>query len=262
MTTPILSIRYTDIVLHDSQIDVLRAAIAGFAKNNIADSLAKKGLHHNLFHNHQDDGTLIERAPLVLYHISGAEHQPKCFSITGIADGAKAVEILAAALPATATIQGRQLSFQNSEKTWQHHPFQLLDGLAFYGLYHWVGFTNENYQWWLENPLLTDRIARGEKLIADHLANLLKNIGSPIDRKDIKVFFETINATERSEIAVQQGQYKRTELCMSLSFMCNLQLPTGLGIGAYTAKGYGQIRKLDISPERQKTLALLAKKVL
>lgn len=260
--TTIFTIRFTEICIADTQIDTLRAWVAGYAKQQVAELLAKKRMHHNLFHNHDDDGRLIERAPLVLYHITGSNNQPKCFTITGIGDGAKALELLTTALPDMVTIKGISYSFRNTEKTYQQHAFQILDTLELYGLYNWIGFTNENYHWWLEHPLLTDRITRAEKFIADHLYNLMLALGVTMEREKIKILFESINKIERNEIPVDRGSYMRTELCMSISFMSNISLPTGLGIGAYTAKGFGQIRKLDASPERQTTLARMAKIVL
>lgn len=187
-----------------------------------------------LFHNHNADGFYYVY-PLVQYRrING------CAAVIGINQGGEALLRLLQK-------EGGELSLQLGNRTAKVEAVTIRteqvqvvcekESAYTYSISRWLPLNRENYQKYLREEALIERICMLEKILAGNILSFAKGVG---------IFFETPVECRILQLeSTGLDKYKEVEL-MSFSavFQCNVRLPELIGLGKAVSMNHGLINHI------------------
>ncbi|MEE9374633.1 MAG: CRISPR-associated endonuclease Cas6 [Saprospiraceae bacterium] len=177
------------------------------------------------FHNHAPDGSRQEIAyPLIHYRSKRGKAEIYAF--------ADAIPIVEQWL-AKADYQSWMSYGQVKDKKEESQQISILKTPKYYRLMDWLALNTDNYQRWLKNVLLKDRVTILEEALTGHLRRLAQAFIKQDDWSQIKA--ELIMITKTKEVKA----YHHNDLAFNILFRANVDLPTSLAIGRSVSLGYG-----------------------
>ncbi len=226
-----------DIPIYPRQLKNFRGSVIE-AVLKLKNRFSEAGIDTELFHNRWEEKDFEQkhyRYPLVQYHINGRKA-----SITGISEGAEALQLLLEYRPAKLKFDNTEHEFNLFNKESQEIDNILLDEAVAYRIYKWLPLNPENFKIWNSNKRLSDKIVLLEKCLFGHIKSYLQVYSKEIPDKKIEVYLRNIG----KESLVMLHKHKR--LAFDLSFYSNINLPQFIGLGQSPAHGFGKIRKFDM----------------
>ena len=213
-----LVVRFTDVVMHPSEIPKLR----GYFINKFPDT--------HLFHNHLPDSGFVYKNPCIQYRIINSH--PALIGINEGIDVMKRVffEVDTLKIGAnTIYIHEREISIVESDfgqsEEFHNYSFQS----------PWMALNQENYQEYLSlNPV--DQNRKLKTILKGNLKTLSKGFNYWIpefDKIDIDGWFRPLEVNFHN----QKMQ------CFKGEFTTNFIIPEYLGLGKQSARGFGVVQK-------------------
>jgi len=185
-----------------------------------------------LLHNHTPEGGEYHRYPLVQYRALAGRG-----ALLGIGDGAHA---LLRVLPLLQAELGRA--------TLQMEEAAIQEGHYGYALYRWLALNPANYHEWKQTTSLAAHVQQLERILTGQLLGCLKTLEiEPLPK--IVVEIQHLDELGHFEIPTDKGTV--SHLAFGVKFGCNVLLPAQLGIGKFSAKGYGILQAVGVSPKPQ-----------
>ena len=187
---------------------------------------------HDVLHNHKPEGGEIYRYPLVQYHVHG---------FCGINEGAHILLQLLPLLEAETS-----LHFQSKQ-----HEVRLEESYKSFELKRWQPFNSENYTHWNAMKGLIERVQFLESILVGNLLGFSKAVGFEIPNKSLQV--RIIGNLE--DLGFQRFSTLNAELhrkTFHVQFETNLHIPTGIGLGRGSSKGFGQVGLVEIREQISK----------
>ena len=217
-----LSVQF-DQRLRPSELPYFRSAV-----------IEKTQRENDLFHNHRSSTAVIYRYPLIQYKLFQGRAGIVCLE-----DGTDAIHQLFRAQDLDLRI-GRQIrNFRVQDMHLTHHDLRLTERPNRYYLRDYLPFNSQNFQRW--TALAGDTHGQLDLLTGTLRGNLLalaKGIGWWIDGR--------VEVRPLHLYRVRTQPYKgQPMLCFDLSFMTNVVLPVGVGLGKGVSVGFGVLENLN-----------------
>ena len=224
-TLPLTTITFPEIALRTRDAHKLRGYFGELFKE-----------HSPLLHNHYDDGTLRYAYPLVQYKV--LDHVP---TLVGLGGGAT--------LLAQLFLRVRELDIDGGDglgerfpvlaKHIRHEqaPVGLVDDLLTYRFQTlWMALNQANYR---EHMDLDDdgRKQQLQRILRNNILAFLKSANA--FRPDMERILVKLNTR-----SVTHTQFKnQSMLAFTGSFVTNVRLPDGIGLGKSVSRGFGTIQR-------------------
>lgn len=221
-TLPLTTITFPEIALRTRDAHKLRGFFGDFFKE-----------HSPLLHNHYDDGTLRYAYPLVQYKV--LDHVP---TLVGLGEGAT---LLAQLFLRVRELDIDSYAFPVLAKHIRHEqaPVGPVDDLLTYRFQTlWMALNQTNYR---EHIDLDDdgRQQQLQRILRNNMLAFLKSADAY--RPDMERILVKLNTR-----SVTHTQFKnQSMLAFTGSFITNVQLPDGIGLGKSVSRGFGTIKRED-----------------
>jgi hypothetical protein len=194
--------------------------------------IAKVGLEHDWFHNHNNQNTDNQpkfhyRYPLIQYRYYQGHPQLIC-----IQQGVEEVQQLFSKSDWEIRIGNRIEKLGIKELNLRAVEVALTDNLYHYQLQHWLPFNPKNYEHYQALEYQTDRIQFLEKILTGHILAFANGIGWQI----------TAPLNVRIERVVKHKfvSYKDAKMmAFNLDFAVNARLPFEAALGQGVSLGFG-----------------------
>lgn len=194
-----------------------------------------------LFHNHTDNG-LVFSYPLIQYKVISGNPV-----LVGIGDGAGLLSSLRGSHELTIGKEKRLYDVAGVS-IMPYRP-DIDDSPKMYTIQSYIPLNADNIGEFDSLPALTDRICLIENIINANMLAFFKGIGFHCDSQ-----IQTAVSSVDKECDLY---YKGVKfLGFDLSFITNVSLPDGIGLGKSSSVGFGTIKRVDIPQRYQKTLSL------
>lgn len=220
-----LELRFPGVPLWPRLVPKWRAAVSESAKTI-------PGLKHDLFHNHEEEGTkTLYRPALIQYRCAGG-----CAVLWGMNEGADALLRWHTEAPAALSVDGRNVQLDTVESKRSRTALEMSADWRYYHLSDYLALNADNFKKWTAEPGLLRRFELLEKALAAHLLAFCKAAGWWLpERLNVEV--------------VEVHQHKKTHyhhiplVAFGLTYRCNLQLPDGIALGKACSHGFGVQRQ-------------------
>ncbi len=193
--------------------------------------VAKAGRQHDLFHNHQSDGGLHYRYPLIQYKWRGTERRPV---LVCLREGVDEVHHFFSRPDWTLQLSGRALPVTIHQLDLRHCALRVLAEPQAYQIRQWVALNQDNA---VAYAALKDEAAQRDFLARKLVGNILafaKGMGWYIS-EPIKV--QLIRLQPPRPVRVKQHQV----LSFDADFLVNVALPEFIGLGKHASIGFGVV---------------------
>ncbi len=188
---------------------------------------------HDLLHNRRPEGGEIYRIPLVQYHQDG---------FLAMQEGADLLLKILPLLAAEADLTSKSTS----------NDIIMLEKSISYQLKMWQPFNPRNYSDWQDMPALMDRIAFLEKLLTGHILGFCRAIGYEIPNKSLRIkFLDRIDDLGFMRFPTVNAELHRRTF--NITFSANISLPSGVGLGKGTSKGFGVLSQVEQTFQKRVT---------
>lgn len=203
-----------------------------------ADGTAVRGFFGNRyrqrpeFHGHRED-ELVYKHPLIQYKVFGGTPL-----VVGLKEGA----YLLKALPMLEHLEiyRRKYSIIKQNAVSDTISFGLSDNMIRYSFFTpWIGLNEENYEKYVKlKGKLTDIKALLNRILAGNLLSMSKSVGYVVKGRIC------VNSTlEESGIVEVKNGVGLT--AFSGEFETNFLIPNFWGIGKFSSRGYGTVKRID-----------------
>ena len=219
-TLRLLEVRF-DLPVGYDQISQWRGACAAWA-----------GLEHDIFHNHQTDGKVKHRYPLVQYRRSRGNA-----AIFAINEGIEAVSGLLQQGEWSILWQNQPRTLRIEQMHMDSKAFGLTSERQHYRIQRWLALNDDNYPEYRQMQTFRERVALLDRTLSANLLALCGGLGWRIPRR-----FES-DITQITRIQVTQA-HDVEMMTFDVEFSTDLVLPDGLGIGKSSSRGYGVLRRM------------------
>ena len=213
-----LSVQF-DQRLRPSELPYFRSAV-----------IEKTQRENDLFHNHRSSTAVIYRYPLIQYKLFQGRAGIVCLE-----DGTDAIHQLFSVPDLDLRIGRQTRNFRVQDMHLTHHDLRLTERPNRYYLRDYLPFNSQNFQRW--TALAGDTHTQLDLLTGTLRGNLLalaKGIGWWIDGR--------VEVRPLHLYRVRTQRYKgQPMLCFDLSFMTNVVLPIGVGLGKGVSVGFGVV---------------------
>jgi len=216
----LLDLRFDLPVTYD-QIPQWRGACAAWS-----------GLEHDIFHNHEADGAVKYRYPLVQYRRTrGAA------AIFAVNEGIEAVSGLLQQNEWTVQWQNQPRALHLAQMQMDTQTLGLAAERRHYRIQRWLALNDDNYAEYRRLPTFRERLALLDRTLSANLLALCGGLGWRIPRR-----FEA-DITQVTQI--QPAKAHNLEMIVfDVEFSTDLILPSGLGIGKSSSRGFGVLQRL------------------
>lgn len=206
--------------LRPHEIPALRGAVAAHA-----------GPENLLLHNHQPDGGLRYRYPLVQY-----QHRHGYPTLLALNDGVEAVqEFLQQPDWQLRFADGRPMPLQLHRLEVRQHRLHVTERPFVYQLHQWLALNQENFERYERTPGLGARLQLLEKLLTAHILSFATGVGWQVEAP-LRVELLDLHPPR-----LVSGRDHRA-MAFSGTFQVNAYLPDGIGLGRHVSLGYGTVR--------------------
>ena len=190
---------------------------------------AKAGLEHTLFHNHETDGRLRYRYPLIQYQRLGENPALVCLN-----EGVEAAQYFLTQPDWELNLNGHLLRLQVGQIQLREHRLQVSEHPYTYHLHQWLALNQANYRVYMQQTGLTARLQLLERILTGNLLSMATGLGWHVDAP-LKV--ELLDLQPPRPLHV----YGHGTLAFDATFRVNILLPAGLGLGKHASLGHGRI---------------------
>jgi len=209
-----------DLPLERRHIAGFRAAVAQAA-----------GLEHDLFHNHDADGSAQYRYPLVQYR-SERGHA----ALVGLDDGGKAMFEWFSRFEGALLWNGAEHPLRIRRLNVDEHHIQYdHDAPRAYRLYQWLPLDQKRYRDWQALPDLKARAEVLDGILVAHILTFCRAVQWRLPER-LEASITSISATYRTQLL---GNHL---VALDVSFRSNLRLPAHIGLGKGVSHGFGVCR--------------------
>ncbi|PSJ77116.1 hypothetical protein C7N43_10275 [Sphingobacteriales bacterium UPWRP_1] len=214
-----LTVSFSVPTIYRKEIPAFRGAIA-----------EKVGLEHDIFHNHDADGSYIYRYPLIQYKMF-RQQQP---GLLCLQDGVDNVYHLFAKRSWEISMHGQPVSLRIAQLKMEQYQLTVKDRLTPYRVGNWQALNQANYYKYINTDSLTERIDMLERLLASHLLWFAKGVGWQLEKRfDVSI----------TGISQQQPlKFKKVPvMSFDVTFKSNMFIPAHIGIGKGASRGLGTV---------------------
>lgn len=187
-----------------------------------------------LLHNHGDGGLRVAY-PLVQYKSVGGH---PC--VVGIGNGCALLDCLPDSM--TMMLGRHRRTFSIDSKSTVHYVPAVDNSPKMYRLTNYLPLNTSNINDYKRLPALTDRVCFLENVITANILSFFKGIGCHCDER----IQTAISSIERHEDIRYKGVMFHS---FDLTFICNVVLPSNIGLGKSPSVGFGMLRRIDIPPQ-------------
>lgn len=212
--------------LSDTEIRCFRGAVVDLVgKEKVA------------YHNHLEGERLAYSYPLVQYkRIDGK------MAVVGIGSAAESVRLLAYQFPRSLKIGRKKMTFHAQSCTMESYCPVMEVKPKLYSIKDYIALTDDNLKKYNSMLALTDKLSFLEDILVGNILSFLKGIGYHADER----IFCAITAFAEPRVKY----YKEVHFnVFDLSFVSNIELPSGIGLGKSGSVGFGVVKK-EILPSR------------
>lgn len=183
------------------------------------------------FHNHLSNDRLSYSYPLVQYkRIDGK------MAIVGIGTMADCIMQLAGQFPRTLKIGKKDIAFHvQSCKIEKYQPIMEVNP-KLYSIKDYIALTDENLKKYNSMLALTDKLSFLEDILTGNILSFLKGIGYHAEDR----IFCAITTFSEPHIKYYKGVHFNV---FNLSFVSNIELPSGISLGKSGSVGFGVLKK-------------------
>ena len=187
----------------------------------------------SLFHNHESNGGVLYRYPIIQYKCTD-----KKATIICLGEGAEDIHFLLSNPSLDLRIGNRQVNFLIEDMALHYHSVATGTEWHYYAMKEWQALNQDNFRTYESLESEIERLQFLEKMLLGNLLAVAKSFG--VDRGTHPV---AVAITRR------KGQrwlpFKgRKVLTFDLEFRTNLSLPEYIGLGKGVSVGFGSIRSL------------------
>mgnify|MGYP003816092885 CR=1 FL=1 len=198
----------------------------------------KVGRQHTTFHNHTEEGFLYAY-PLIQYKRVGGK-----LSLFCIGDGVDEIHHFFSMKNWSVNVQGELLHLKVDKLDLKSFTLNVWDKKFHYQITNWLALNAENYKKYKKLESEDDKIAMLEKMLTGNILSFAKGIEWQIE-KTIEVKILEIRAAKLI-------RYKGVPLmAFDVHFSSNVFLPNYLGLGKSASHGYGVVREINNSKDKQ-----------
>ena len=190
---------------------------------------AKAGLEHTLFHNHETDGRLRYRYPLIQYQRLGENPALVCLN-----EGVEAAQYFLTQPDWELNLNGHLLCLQVGQIQLREHRLQVSEHPYTYHLHQWLALNQENYRRYMQQPGLTARLQLLERILTGNLLSMATGLGWHVEAPLVVELLDL-----RPPRPVQT--YGHGTLAFDATFRANVLLPDGMGLGKHASLGHGRL---------------------
>lgn len=215
-TIPILRVDFRDAI-EGHQIPAFRALVT-----------ERLGRERDLFHNHQPDGTLFHRYPLVQYKRKRGRASLLCLGEAA----AEGQLLMLDRSRASVLRDGTRLPLRIREMRQQQFDLGFSKEMLPYRLRNYLALNQQNYAKFQGLGDLAERSAFLQTKLRNHLVALCYGLGFKPEHP-IEVRVDQLDP-------IRWVKLKGLKVAaFNLRFRCNLNLPQGIGVGKASSRGYG-----------------------
>jgi hypothetical protein len=212
-----------DLPLERRDIAGFRAAVARAA-----------GLEHDLFHNHDADGAVQYRYPVVQYRSERGQA-----AIVGIDAGGMAMFEWFSRFEGPLLWNDAEHPLRIRRMNVSEHAIQFNhDEPHTYRLYQWLPLDQKRYRDWMALPDLKTRAEVLDRTLVAHILTFCRAVNWRLPER-LEANIASIGATYRTQLL---GNHL---VALDVTFRSNLRLPAHIGLGKGVSHGFGVCR-----PER------------
>jgi hypothetical protein len=196
----------------------------------------KVGLEHEWFHNHDNEnGGYHQRYPLIQYKLDPQKgiNRPMLLCLE---QGVEEAHHFFSQPDWGLRIGDRDFDMRIARLHVDQHTLAVLDHPLPYRIHKWKAFNPENYDVFRQLTGIADQCAFLERLMATHIIAFASGVGWDVpDRFQVK-----ITDLIKREWVDQKGV---KVMAFTLEFLCNVSLPSFVGLGKGGSMGYGVLRR-------------------
>jgi Cas6b C-terminal domain/Cas6b N-terminal domain len=237
MTTQTLSITFA-IPLLQHQLAQWRGAIAEHA-----------GWDDEVFHNHIGAKERVHyRFPMVCYRVKNGNA-----ALWALGEGVEAVQDMILRSNGGLLMARKAYPLRVADFQLQQHTLTMPQNTQPYFIKNWLALNDENFKKWDTLPTLTARTTLLEQILASNIIAFAKAIHWQLP--------------QRLEVALVQIRATHTVLhknipmvALDVSFIANIDLPEGVGLGKAISHGFGVVSHLKEQRVRNNLTIKNAKK--
>ncbi len=191
----------------------------------------KVGLEHDWYHNHQVDGGVLHRYPLIQYKLH--RQQPM---LLYLGSGVEEAKHFFDKPDWTLRIgnQVHDMRIQNMEL--EQHRLMTLEDKATYRLHNWIALNPQNFERYQETESLGQRILLLEHILKGHLWGFCEGVDW---QPEVDIEVSILNVFSDKYVSYRGVKV----LSFKLDFKCNLSLPDFVALGKGTTVGFGVLRR-------------------
>ena len=212
-----LRIRF-DNTLSAGELAAFRGAVA-----------AKAGWEHTLFHNHEPDGQLRYRYPLIQYQRIGQNPALVCLN-----EGVEAAQHFLTHPDWELDLNGRPMQLQVGQIQMREHQLKVSEQPYTYHLHQWLALNQENYRRYMQQPGLAARLQLLERILTGNLLSMATGLGWQVEGP---LSVELLDLHPPRPVKT----YGHGTLAFDATFRANVLLPDGLGLGKHASLGHGRL---------------------
>jgi len=198
------------------------------------EALAKKGVDISLFFNHDlETGKTIIGYPKVIYHYFGGR-----FYLTGVNEGAQAVQLLATAFNKPFEENGIVFAGFKPTESVKNEGTVYPGGVFNYRLENWIPFHYKDFGTFGQLPL-TEKVTQFNQKLIKHIG---QDLGRYLDLDTTGLVAEitAILLTHRQQIYYEGNPY----YAFDIEFRSNIKLPRFITLGNIKSLGFGRVEPL------------------
>lgn len=233
MESTYIAILKFEETLSDAEIRCFRGAVVNLV-----------GKDYVAYHNHLGDKRLSYSYPLIQYkRIDGK------LALVGIGSSAESVMRLAYQFPCTIKIGEKETTFHTQSCTMESYRPSMEVKPKFYRIKDYIALTDDNIKKYNSMLALTDKLTFLENILTGNILSFLKGIDFHAEDR----IFCAITSFAEPHIKYYKGVHFNV---FDLSFVSNVELPSGIGLGKSSSIGFGVIKK-EVTPSKYKNFESL-----